>query len=197
MLNTALCLAKTVHKLHAGSGKTSDGLIDHRKTISTILEVDSLPLVVHVVHVVNVTVDDWRGHVDKEEHGDGWENQSHEVTRKTDIDHAVALKGAESFPESLVVGGGGKWSLLFAKAWDLEVDTSTELGLDLVSLDHGNNLALLFIGLGIVRANLSEVLREIVFHACLLETLFNNYKLNLIISSLKLIRKQTMVEAKP
>ena len=38
------------------SSKSSDGLIDHGQSIATILEVDTLPLVVHVVLVVDLTV---------------------------------------------------------------------------------------------------------------------------------------------
>ena len=63
----------------AHSGESGDGLIDHGESVSTVFEVDTLPLVVEVVHVVDVAVDDGGHHVDKEEHRDGWENQADEV----------------------------------------------------------------------------------------------------------------------
>jgi len=152
----------------ACSSESSDGLIDHGHSVGTVLEVDSLPLVVHVVLVVDLTVNDWGHHVYEEENGDGGEDQSHEITGETDIDHTVALEGAESLPQSLVVRGRGKWSLLLAEAWDVKIDTGAQLSFDLETFDHLNNLTLLLVSLGVVRANLPQVLVDVVLHYCYL-----------------------------
>ena len=148
----------------AYSSKSSDRLIDHRKSVRTILEVDALPLVVHVVHVIDVTVDDWLHHINDQEEWDGREDQSYEVTRETDVDDTVAFKGAESLPQALVVWGGSEWSLLLAETWDVQVDSGAHLSLDLVALDHLNDLTLLLVRSGIVWSDLSEVLVEVVLH---------------------------------
>ena len=155
-------------KVFTTSSESGDGLIDHGHSIGTVLEVDTLPLVVHVVLVVDLTVNDWGHHVNEEENGNGGEDQSHKITGETDIDHTVALEGAESLPQSLVVWGRGKWSLLLAEAWDLHVHSCSELGLDLETFDHLNNLALLLVSLRVVRANLPQVLVDVVLHYCYL-----------------------------
>ena len=146
------------------SSKSSDGLIDHGQSIATILEVDTLPLVVHVVLVVDLTVNNGGHHVDEEEHGNGGENESDEITGETDIDHTVSFEGAESLPQALVVGGGSEGSLLLAEAWNLHVHSCSELGLDLETFDHLNNLALLLVSLRVVRSDLTEVLINVVVH---------------------------------
>ena len=63
------------HKtISACSSDSSDGLIDHGHSVGAVLEVNTLPLVVHVVHVVDVSVDDRRQLVYHEEDGDGGED---------------------------------------------------------------------------------------------------------------------------
>ena len=74
------------------SSESSNGLIDHRKSVAAVFEVDTIPLVVEVVHVVHVTLDDGTHHVDKEECGDSRENQADEVTGETHIDLTISLK---------------------------------------------------------------------------------------------------------
>ena len=149
----------------ASSGKSGDGLVDHGHTVSTILVVDTLPLVVHVVLDVDLTVDHGCHHVDKEEGGDGGENQSHEIARQTLVDHSVALEGAESVPKALVVGGASEGGLLLTQAWDLHVDASAQFSLHFESLDHLDDLALLLVDLREVGAYLSQVHVEVVFHS--------------------------------
>lgn len=146
------------------SGESGDGLIDHGKSISTVFEVDTLPLIVEVVHVVDVTVDDWRHHVDEEEHWDGGENQTDEVARKTDINLTISLERAEGFPQSAVVGRRGERSLLFAEAWNVKVDACAHLSLDLIALNHLHDLALLLVRDRVVGAVLAEILSEVVLH---------------------------------
>ena len=146
------------------SGQSGDGLIDHGESVGTVLEVDPLPLVVHVVHVVDLAVDDWFHHVDEKEDWDGGEDKSHPVTRQTDVDLPVSLERAEGLPQAPVVRRGSERRLLLAKAWDVKVDTSAQLGLDLVALDHLHDLPLLLIGLRVVRADLSQVLVDVVLH---------------------------------
>ena len=130
----------------SSSSESGDGLINHGQSIGTILEVDALPLVVHVMFVVDLTVDNWGHHVDEEEHGDSREDESHKITGETNIDDTVAFEGAERLPHALVVRGSGERSLLLAEAWDIKVDTSAQLGLDLEAFNHRNNLTLLLIG---------------------------------------------------
>ena len=146
------------------SGESGDGLIDHGKSVSTVFEVDTLPLIVEVVHVVDVTVDNRGHHVDEEEHWDGGENQTDEVARKTDIDLTISLERAEGFPQSAVVWRRGERSLLFAQAWNVEVDASAHLSLDLIALDHLHDLALLLVRDRVVGAVLAEILSEVVLH---------------------------------
>ena len=146
------------------SGESSDWLIDHGHSVWTILEIDTCPLVVHVMHVVDVSVDDWGHHVDKEEHWDGWEDQSHEIAWQTLVDHAVSLEGAKGVPQSLVIGSGGEGGLLLAEAWNIQVDASAQLSLDFEPFDHGDNLSLFLVSLRVVGANLPQVLVDVVLH---------------------------------
>ena len=103
-------------------------------------------------------------HVDEEEDGDGGEDDADKVARQTHVDLTVPLKGAEGIPEATVVGCGSKRGLLLAKAWDIEIDAGAKLSFDLKSLDHRNDLALLFIRNRVVRSKLAEVLCDIVLH---------------------------------
>ncbi len=147
------------------SSQSSDGLIDHGESVGTILVVDTLPLVVHVLLVVDVAVDNGWDHVHHEENGHGWEYETYEIARQALIDHTVALKTAPSVPQTLVVGSSGEWRLLFAETWDFKVDTSAQLSLDLVPLDHLDNLALLLVHDGVVGPDFPQVLVDIVLHS--------------------------------
>ena len=104
------------------SGESSDGLVNHGKPVGAVLEVDAFPLVVHVVHDVDVAVDDGRHHVDEEEDRDCREDEPDEVSRQADVDLAIAFKAAERLPEAAVVWSGRERRLLFAEAWDLQID---------------------------------------------------------------------------
>ena len=121
-------------------------------------------------------MDDGTHHVDEEEGGDGGENQAHEVTGQTNVDLTVPLERAESLPQSAVVRGGGEGSLLLAEAWDIEVNASAHLSLDLEALDHLDNLALLLVSDRVVGAVLAQILSDIVLHTFLNGNLIN-YKL--------------------
>ena len=151
-------------------------MIDHGQSVGAVLEVDAGPLVVLIVHDVDVTVDDGRHHVDEEENGYGWEDQAHPVAREADVDHAVPLEGAPRVPQASVVGRGGEGRLLLAEAWDVEVDARTQLGLDLHALDHLDYLPLLLVGLRVVWSDLPQVLVDVVLHFYFLIKLIN-YKL--------------------
>ena len=146
------------------SSKSRDGVIDHGSTIAAVLEVYTLPLIVHVSLMVDVSVDNGRHHVNEEEHGDDREEQSDKVAREHDIDLTIALKGAPRFQEALVVRSGGEERFLLAEAWDVKIDSSSKLGFDLEALDHLNNLALFLVRRREVRSNLPKILVDIVLH---------------------------------
>ena len=160
-------------KVFTTSSESGDGLIDHGHSVGTVLEVDALPLVVHVVLVVDLTMDDGGHHVDEEENGHSGEDKSDEVTGKADIDHTITLERAEGLPQALVVGSGSERRLLLSEAWDIQVDTGAKLGLDLESFDHLDNLSLLLVSLGVVRANLPQVLVDVVLHLFLSKINYN------------------------
>ena len=116
------------------------------------------------MHVVDVAVDDWRHHVDHEEDRDGGEDDFHEVTGETNVDHTVSLERAPCVPDAPVVWRGGERCLLLAEAWDVQVDTSTNFWLDLTALDHRHDLPLLFVSMRVIGTDLSQVLVDVVLH---------------------------------
>ena len=146
------------------SSESGDGLIDHGKSVTTVLEVDSLPLVVQILLVVDCTMDNRGDHVDHKENGDGREDNTHEIARQALIDHTVALKTAPGVPQTLVVGRGCEWCLLLAETWDVKVDTSAQLCLDFKPFDHLDDLTLLLVNDTVVGTILPQVLVDIVLH---------------------------------
>ena len=146
------------------SGKSSDGLIDHGHSVGAVLEIDTAPLVVHIVIVIDLAMDDGRHHVDEEEDGDRREDQTDKIAREADVDLSIPLKSAEGVPQAAVVRRGSEGGLLLAKAWDVKVNACAKLSLDFKALDHGHDLALFLVGHRVVGAELAEVLREIVLH---------------------------------
>ena len=96
------------------SSKSRDGVIDHWGTIAAVLEVDTLPLIVHVSLIVNLSVDNRSHHVNEEEAWKDGEDQSDEVARQANIDLTIALERAPCFPQALVVWCSGEGSFLLA-----------------------------------------------------------------------------------
>ena len=139
-------------------------MIDHGESVGTVLVVDAGPLVVLIVHMVDVTMDDRRHHVYEEEYGHGGEDKAHPVTGQTNVDHTVSLKRAEGFPQAPVVRCARERCLLFAKAWNVKIDAGAQLWLDFHTLDHLDKLSLLFVGLRVVGPDLPQVLVNIVLH---------------------------------
>ena len=146
------------------SSESGDGLIDHGKSVTTVLEVHSLPLVVQVLLVVDSTMDNRGDHVDHEENGNGGEDKTDEVARQALVDHTVALKTAKCLPQTLVVGSGSEWCLLLAETWDVKVDSGAQLCLDLEAFDHLHDLSLLLVHHTVVGTILPQVLVDIVLH---------------------------------
>ena len=112
-----------------------------------------------------MAVDDGRAHVNEEESWNGREDEPHEVARQTHIEDTITLEGAERLPQALVVWRGGEWRLLLAEAWNLHVDARADLSLDLVALDHLDNLSLLLVSGREVGTNLAQVLVDVVLES--------------------------------
>jgi hypothetical protein len=105
--------------------------------------VHSLPLVIVVMHDVNVTVENRLEHVSEEEYGNHGPDKSGPIARREQVDHTIALQRTEWLPEALVVGLVRESNLLSTKAGDLHVNVSFQFGLNFVPLDHLDNLGLL------------------------------------------------------
>ena len=84
------------------SSQSCDGLVSVDHLDAGVLVVDALPLIVVVVHVVDVTVDDWLPHVTHPEKGKEWESQSGPVARETQVQVAIALVRGEGGPPALI-----------------------------------------------------------------------------------------------
>ena len=113
---------------------------------------------------IYVSVNDWLQHIHEEEEGDRGEHESGPVAREADIKHAVALEGAERLPPELVSWLDGERDLLLAEAWNVHVHTALQFRLDFESLNHLNNLSLLFRSGAVCRTNLFQVLVNFVLH---------------------------------
>ena len=112
-------------------------------SITSILVVDTFPLVIGIVLDINGTIDDWLTAVDEHESWDEWEHDTSKVTGETKIEHSVSLVRGPGLPKSSVSWGLAEWGLLLAKSWDFQVNSGAKLWLEVISLDHGNNLSLL------------------------------------------------------
>ena len=63
------------------SSQSSDSLVRVLWSVQRILEIHGVPLVVVVVHVVNVTMNNWLTNVKEEEHWYRWIHESSEISR--------------------------------------------------------------------------------------------------------------------
>jgi len=103
------------------SGKSGESDISVNQSIGAKLDVDTLPLIVHVLLVIHITTYHWVANIDSQKDGHSWHNKSDPVGRQTNIDHAVALKRAESLPQTSVVWLSAEGGLLLAQAIDVQI----------------------------------------------------------------------------
>ena len=131
--------------MELSSSQSGDGLISHERSIHGELEIQGVPLEIVVVLNVNSSVKDWLPNVHEHEHGHHWEHKSNPVPGETNVDHTVPLEGGKWMPVSLVRWLCAESNFLLSETLDILVDSAFKLGLNLVSLDHLNDLLLLLI----------------------------------------------------
>jgi hypothetical protein len=115
--------------------------------------VDGLPLIVVVVLDVHIAVDYRLHHIREEEHRNHWPDKSGPVARWEQVHHSITFERAKGLPVLFVCGLQREGYLLFAKAGNLHIDVCFEFGLNFESLDHLDDLRLLFGGAAISRAD--------------------------------------------
>ena len=71
--------------LLSDSSKSSNGVVSVGHLVGSVFVVDTFPLIVVKVMVVDVTVNDWLPHVHEEEQGDGGIGKSNPVAREANI----------------------------------------------------------------------------------------------------------------
>ena len=118
-------------------------------SVCTELEVEGLPLEVVIVLDVNGTVKKRLCDVHEEDCWHHWEDQSDPVFGEPKVDLTITLKGMEWIPKSMSGRLGHEGNLLLPQAFDVLVDMANYLWLNLVSLNHLNNLLLLLVSIAV------------------------------------------------
>ena len=137
------------------SSESSDGLIGEQWSIHGEFEVKSIPLEVVVMLDVNGTVEKWLPDVLEEEHWHEWEEKSDPVLGETNVDDTISLERDEWVPVSLIRWLSAESNSLLSKTLNILVDSAFHLGFDFESLNHLDDLLLLFIGGAVLSTNFS------------------------------------------
>ena len=114
---------------------------------------------------VDVAVDDGLADVEEEEHGHDGEHEADEVASDADVELAISLKSRERVVPAVRGRLLGERSDLLAEALDVLVDSTLKLRLDLLSLDHLDDLLLLFVDGTVLGADLAQTLVDVVVEA--------------------------------
>ena len=68
-------------------------MISVKWSIHTELEIERVPLEIIVMLDVNISMNDWLGNIEEEEHWHEWEQKSSIVSGDTNINHSISFVG--------------------------------------------------------------------------------------------------------